>query len=175
MVKSKPPGFKFHPKCQPNGISHLAFSDDLMLFARGDTYSVAILMDCLHKLEECSGLTVSPTKSNIYLAGVPGLARDMILRGLWFWIGNISVLESYIHKWNDKNLSYARKVELIRSICQGVEAFWLYVFPMPKAILKTIGRMCVVFLWGGRQSRVPSKEIGCPKDEGGLGLMDLKI
>ncbi|KAG9154539.1 hypothetical protein Leryth_014982 [Lithospermum erythrorhizon] len=46
---------------------------------------------------------------------------------------------------------------------------------MPKSILKIVGRMCAAFLWGGRQFRVAWKEIGSPKDEGGLGLMDLKI
>ncbi|GAA0171437.1 reverse transcriptase [Lithospermum erythrorhizon] len=173
MVMSKSPGFKFHPKCQPNGITHVAFADDLMLFARGDTCSLAILMDSLHKLEECSGLMVSPTKSNIYLGGVPGLPRDMILRELVYSLGKFLVrylgvplalqkvsidefspfleaIDVDIQKWNDKHLYYAGKVELILSVCQA-------------------------FLWGGRQFRVAWKEIGSPNDEGGLGLMDLKI
>lgn len=39
--------FNYHPKCAPLKITHLTFADDLMLFARGDTTSIRILMNCL--------------------------------------------------------------------------------------------------------------------------------
>ena len=39
--------FNFHPKCNKLKISHLAFADDLILFARGDEHSIRIIMDCV--------------------------------------------------------------------------------------------------------------------------------
>ncbi|GAA0149101.1 hypothetical protein LIER_08364 [Lithospermum erythrorhizon] len=41
-------------------------------------------MECLRNLEECLGLMVSPTKSNIFLAGVRGIVRERILEGIGF-------------------------------------------------------------------------------------------
>lgn len=39
--------FNFHPECEKEGITHLAFADDLMIFCRGDTGSVEVVRDCL--------------------------------------------------------------------------------------------------------------------------------
>lgn len=48
--------FNFHPKCGHLQISHLAFANDLMLMARGDSLSVKILMECLRNFATCSGI-----------------------------------------------------------------------------------------------------------------------
>lgn len=41
--------FYFHPKCAPLKITHLTFTDDLMLFTKGDIILGGILMNCLSK------------------------------------------------------------------------------------------------------------------------------
>lgn len=38
------PDFTFHSKCERLHIVNLSFADDLLLFARGDTQSVALVM-----------------------------------------------------------------------------------------------------------------------------------
>lgn len=42
------PDFNFHPKCQPLGITPLAYADDLLLLSRGDIESVNIPKECLN-------------------------------------------------------------------------------------------------------------------------------
>ena len=64
--------FNFHPKCNKLKLSYLAFADDLMLFARGDTHSIQIIMDCLKDFEVKSGLQANPLKSSIFFAGIVG-------------------------------------------------------------------------------------------------------
>jgi len=57
--------------------------------------------------------------------------------------------------------------------------FWLSIFLMPKSVINQITCLCRNFLWTGSTTRnmsalVAWKNICLPKDEGGLGLYDIK-
>lgn len=80
--------FHFHPKCKKEGITHLAFADDLMLFCRGDVGSVEVLKDCLEIFGRTSGLNASVPKSNLFLAGVHGAKALAIENALQFRKGS---------------------------------------------------------------------------------------
>ncbi|KZV37742.1 hypothetical protein F511_33235 [Dorcoceras hygrometricum] len=54
-LASHNPGFHFHPSCEPQGILHLAYADDLLLFSRGDASSVALLLDSLSQFGDMAG------------------------------------------------------------------------------------------------------------------------
>lgn len=62
--------FNFHPKCEVLKISHLAFADDLMLFCKGDTPSVKILVDVLIKFSSISGLQANTKKLSTFIADI---------------------------------------------------------------------------------------------------------
>ncbi|CAH9087681.1 unnamed protein product [Cuscuta europaea] len=57
---------------------------------------------------------------------------------------------------------------------QGVQAFWLGIFPMPRAIIDKITSLCRLFLWGSKHSKVAWCDVCLPKSEGGLGVRDTK-
>ncbi|KAK4389502.1 hypothetical protein Sango_2287200 [Sesamum angolense] len=59
-----------------------------------------------------------------------------------------------IGKWTSKSLSFTGRLELIRSVIQGVECFWLQVFPLPVAVIEKIHHLCRVFLWNSRRAPV---------------------
>ncbi|GAA0165508.1 reverse transcriptase [Lithospermum erythrorhizon] len=84
-------------------------------------------------------------------------------------------MRCYLQRWNHKTLSYTGKVELIGSVIQGVEAFWLQAFPMPVTILDAVSSMCLKFLWGGKNSKVKWDDVCAPKEEGGLGIKNIKV
>ncbi|GFS35151.1 hypothetical protein Acr_00g0038130 [Actinidia rufa] len=68
--------------------------------------------------------------------------------------------------------------ELIKSVLQGVECFWLSILPIPVGIRDKIISLCRNFLWGGKSTSnkkplVAWKDVYRPKNEGGLGFMDL--
>ncbi|XP_022842018.1 uncharacterized protein LOC111365713 [Olea europaea var. sylvestris] len=79
-----------------------------------------------------------------------------------------------IEAWNCSSLSYAGKVELIRAVLQDVECFWLSIFPILTIITSRIISLCPKFLWGSKKPLVAWKNIYLPKEEGGLGLKDMK-
>lgn len=70
--------YNFLPKSGSLKITHLAFTDDLMLFSGGNEILVGILMDCLNKFGDTSGLKLNVDKSSLYMAGVHGLKLENI-------------------------------------------------------------------------------------------------
>ncbi|KAK6152568.1 hypothetical protein DH2020_012207 [Rehmannia glutinosa] len=82
-------------------------------------------------------------------------------------------ITSYINKWTANSLSYVGRLLLIKSVLQGVECFWLQIFPLPNTVIDKINRLCRVFLWGKNTSPIKWSKVCLPSDEGGLGLRDV--
>lgn len=70
-------GFNFHAKCELLRISNLVFTDDLMIFTRGDSSSVGLVCGVFSLFDGVSGLNANALKSNIFLAGVEALKRNI--------------------------------------------------------------------------------------------------
>ena len=142
--------FNFHPKCGHLKISHLAFTDDLMLMARGDSTSVSILVDCLRDFANCSGLQVNDLKSCIFTTGLVNPKLDTILGLANFPKGSMPLrylniplaaeklkvmhysslldrISNSISAWSSSTLSIAGRTEIIRATLQGIECFWLAI------------------------------------------------
>jgi hypothetical protein len=132
-------GFHFHPKCQALGISHLGFTDDILLLYRCDMVSVSIILHRLNIFGETSGLVINAAKSSIFFASVSGDIKQAILSLSQFTEGSfpfkylgvplsphrllasqfsplIHKLELAIQSWMGKHLSYAGRLELIKSV-----------------------------------------------------------
>ncbi|GFY97543.1 hypothetical protein Acr_12g0000840 [Actinidia rufa] len=196
------PEFNHHPKCSELAISHLAFADDLILFSRGDAASVSLVMECLQMFGCCSGLNINASKSQVYMAGICQEEMEKIKVITGFSIGQYPFrylgipvaaarltidqfnplflkISEYINAWAGSTLSYAGRSELIKSVLQGVECFWLSILPIPTGVRGKIIALCRNFLWGGKvtvdkKPLVAWAEMCKPRQEGGLGFIDLK-
>ena len=194
--------FNFHPKCGGLKITHLAFADDLVLFSRGDPISVSLLMEKLNHFGECSGLSINISKSSFHSAGINDIDLQNIKDITGFTQGcfpfrylGIPVADSRltiaqysplidkisdcISAWAGATLSYAGRTELIKSVLQGVECFWLSILPIPAGVKSKIVQLCRNFLWSGnctinKKPLVAWREVTLPKIEGGLGLRNSK-
>ncbi|KAL0437489.1 UNVERIFIED_CONTAM: Retrovirus-related Pol polyprotein from type-2 retrotransposable element R2DM [Sesamum radiatum] len=194
MIKRKTTNseFNFHPKCEKLKITHLLFADDLMLFSCGDFLSIHILMECLQEFRDVSGLAVNTSKSSIFRVGIVDNELDVILarteftrREMPVWYLGIPLgaqrlsVSDYsplmdciaycISKWTTKSLSFSGRLELIRSIIQGVECFWLQCFPLPAAVIDKIHRLCWNFLWNSKRAPVAWRKSATQKKRVGLG------
>ncbi|CAH9071538.1 unnamed protein product [Cuscuta epithymum] len=197
-LRTMGPNFKYHPLCSKLKISHLAYADDLVLFSKGDCRSIKILAETLEDYGMVSGLMVNHDKSNIFLGGNVANALPQILDLVDFQQGSfpvrylgiplaplkisvaqfsplIDTVTDYINAWNTKTLSYAGKLELIRSVMQGVQSFWLGIFPVPRTIIDRIVALCRIFLWGGKYAKVAWEDVCLPKEEGGLGIKNARV
>lgn len=193
---SRTPVYGFHPKCQNLRITHIAYADDLLLFARGDIQSVSLVMNCLNEFGDMAGLRVNHIKSSIYMASMEDWVREHILHITGFSCGQLpfrylgiplsssklnssdygmllDAVRSKINSWPRHTLSHAGKLELIRSVLQGVECFWLSILPMPKNIIDEIRVLCRKFVWSTKHPPIAWDMLHKTRDDGGWGLKDL--
>ncbi|XP_074292535.1 uncharacterized protein LOC141619422 [Silene latifolia] len=70
--------FRYHSLCGKLKLHHLMFADDLLLFSRGDSQSIMLLLRSFASFSAASGLEMNRSKSNIYFNGVPKRVKDQI-------------------------------------------------------------------------------------------------
>jgi len=175
-LASQQEGFRFHPKCSLQGITHLAFADDVLLLSRGDSSSVLCLLQQLTLFGRISGLDINPQKSFIFFGGVHSVHKQSILTLSGFSEGHfpftylgvplsphrllasqfsplLQDLQSLVRGWIGRHLSYAGRLELLQSVLFGKVQFWLNIFPIPVIVLRSIISICRNFLWTGDACR----------------------
>ena len=90
----------------------------------------------------------------------------------------IKKITARITCWSSKLLSYAGRVQLIKSVLFSMQNYWCRNFLLPKGVLNKVNQMCAGFLWKGKAftakgARVNWKDVCHPRSEGGLGLKDM--
>ncbi|XP_039031708.1 uncharacterized protein LOC120166518 [Hibiscus syriacus] len=193
--------FDFHPKCKKIGLTHLMFADDLLIFCKGNVESVVGVISVLDKFYEMSGLKLNATKCEFYAPGisirtmetiskitgfkkgcfpvrylgVPLVTRKLSERDCDVLIANI---KSRLHHWSAKHLSYAGRLELVRTVLFSVANYWCRQLILPQYIIKRIEQLCSRFFWKGSDKAATGAKVSwgtiCQsKSEGGLGLKDI--
>ncbi|KAL0331174.1 UNVERIFIED_CONTAM: hypothetical protein Sangu_1662900 [Sesamum angustifolium] len=153
-----------------------------MMFSRGPS----ILMECLQEFQDVSGLSVNTSKSSIFTAGIENNILCNIIARTEFTKGEMPVrylgiplaaqrlsvrdysplvdqIANSISKWTAKSLSFAGRLELIRSVIQGVECFWLQIFPLPAAVVEKIHRFVGIFSGTPNEHRLLGRISVIPK------------
>ncbi|KAL0313774.1 UNVERIFIED_CONTAM: hypothetical protein Scaly_2901600 [Sesamum calycinum] len=194
--------FQYHWKCQELGILNLCFADDVLLFCKAHLPSIQVFKDTLREFASLSGLTVNPAKSQIILSKSVQQERQQIIAYLGFQEGFLPVkylgvpltasrltiadcsplinkVDARLAGWNHLNLSYAGRVQLIKSVLQSLHTYWASVFILPKGILNILEEKMRTFLWQGPHGRGNAKvawaQVCKPKEEGGLGIRSICV
>ncbi|GJT81127.1 RNA-directed DNA polymerase, eukaryota, reverse transcriptase zinc-binding domain protein [Tanacetum coccineum] len=206
MVKRKiedDGGFKYHWRCDRLKLTHLSFADDLMVFSRADVHSVTILSKALMEFSGVSGLVPNLDKSSVFFGNVSEHVKVAILNVLPFAVGNLPVrylglplLSSRLFKhhcgglidnvkkrlinWKNKALSFAGRLQLIKSVVSSIQVYWASTFILPKAVNAEIEQLMRGFLWSHGELRrghakVKWKDVCSMKNQGGLGIKSLNI
>ncbi|XP_039058744.1 uncharacterized protein LOC120202381 [Hibiscus syriacus] len=162
--------FGYHPKCKQIGLTHLTFADDLLIFCKGNLESVIGVTTILKKFYEISGLQLNVAKYDLFAVGISSGNLESILISIGFKHGLLPVryigvplvtrklnatdcssfiekIRSKIHLWSGKHLSYAGRLELVKTKSTDATA---------------------------SGARVSWNNLYCPKSEGEQGLKDLK-
>jgi len=183
-------------------VSFLQFADDTLFFCEDSWCNVVIMKSILRGFEIASGLKINFHKSrlagvnvqsnkllcyskflNCNLMGTPfkylGLEVGGNPRKKSFWDHVLSKLKTRLSVWKGRFLSLARRTCVIKSVLNAIPLFYLSIFKAPESIYKSIISIQRRFLWGWGKERRPiawvSWEDLCnPKEEGGLGLKDIK-
>ncbi|KAJ9536741.1 hypothetical protein OSB04_un000126 [Centaurea solstitialis] len=195
--------FGYHHACEEFGITHLCFADDLFVFTRGDVASVEVLKKALSIFAHRSGLSPNLQKSDIFFGNVPPSEKDAIIQCLPFRTGTFPIrylgvplspvalkiadygglvarVHSRLQNWKCKFLSFGGRKQLITSVLQSLQLYWMAIFLFPSGVLHELERLCRDFLWAqGDPSRGRCKvawSLVCrPQNCGGLGFRRFSV
>lgn len=166
---SKIPDY-YHPRCQKLDTTHLCFANDLLLSSRGDLISVQLLKTAFQKFSHATGLKANLAKSQVYCGGIPDHDKQQIQQFLNYSPGTLPIrylgvpftckklsveqciplinkITARIHTWMAKLLSYADRLQMIKVVLMGMQAFWAQLFILPQSVIKRIEGICRSYLW----------------------------
>ncbi|KAK4381209.1 hypothetical protein Sango_2991000 [Sesamum angolense] len=130
----------------------LSFADDLLLFCKADMRSVNLFCRGLDLFATLSGLHTNPQKSQLIISKAASGLRDSLLATLGFQEGHLPKIDSRIKGWEGVQLSFAGRVQLIKSVLTSFEVYWAMAFILPKGIIKEMIKRFRTFLWKGTSS-----------------------
>ncbi|KAL2226375.1 UNVERIFIED_CONTAM: hypothetical protein Sindi_1996200 [Sesamum indicum] len=194
--------FSFHWKCDAARIFQLGFADDLLLFCRADMNSIGVFKTGLDRFAEWSGLRLNVQKSHLIISRSAQGLREEMLEVLEFQEGVLPMrylglpllssrltvtdcnplllkIDKRIAGWEGMALSYAGRVQIIKSVLLSLSLYWSSAFIRPKKVTNEIEKILRTFLWKGTTNsgyaKIAWKDLCQPKDEGGLGFNDIAI
>ena len=161
--------FQYHWRCKPTKITHLCFADDLMMFCHADIESIMVLKSSLDRFSKLSGLTINLAKSSLYLSGVDGSLCNNIMDNIDIHEASLPVrylgvplistrlthtdclplverITSRITLWTSSSLTYAGRLQLIKSVLFSIQVYWSSIFILPCATTKKIESILAAFL-----------------------------
>ena len=187
----------YHPRTEELKISHLMFADDVMIFFDGTSNSLHGISECLDDFASWSGLHMNTTKTEMFTSaidqtetaaitsyGFPSgqlpiryLGMPLMCRKLKIseYAPLMTKLTASFQSWSVKLLSFAGRLQLLKTVIFGTVNFWMSAFILPKGCIKLIESLCSKFLWAGSIDKRAIAKIAwttvcLPKEEGGLGL-----
>ena len=192
----------YHPRTEDLKISHLMFADDVMIFFNGTSNSLHGISECLDDFASWSGLYMNSVKTELFISGVNQSETNAITSygfpygklpirylGLPLMSRKLKISEysplmikigSSFHSWSVKLLTYAGRLQLLKTVIFGTVTFWTSAFILAKGCIKAIESLCSRYLWSGNTEKRSIAKIAwttvcLPKNEGGLGLRNLMI
>ncbi|KAL0416278.1 UNVERIFIED_CONTAM: putative ribonuclease H protein [Sesamum latifolium] len=150
--------FRFHWHCEEMKLFNLCFADDLLLFCRAEEHSVILFRDVLHEFAEFSAFMLISIRVN---------CKPLLLK-----------VDERLQGWGSLSLSFAARVQLLKSVISALNIYWAMAFILPKGVLKAVEARMRKFLWqGGRDSgavKVAWIDVCKPLEEGGQGIRRLE-
>ncbi|KAK4383788.1 hypothetical protein Sango_2744200 [Sesamum angolense] len=162
--------------------------------------SVSLFRLGLDLFASLSGLHTNPQKSQLIISKAASGLRDSLLETLGFQEGHLPIrylglplisarlsiadcqpllqkIDSRIKGWEGVQLSFAGRMQLIKSVLVSLEVYWAMAFILLKGIIKEMIKRLRTFLWKGTSSSGYPKvawEVVCrPIEEGGQGIKDI--
>ncbi|XP_056687909.1 uncharacterized protein [Spinacia oleracea] len=170
---------------------------------RQDVPSVNSLFGAFLKFSGASSLSANLHNSEVYTAGIPADVEKQIVDAIGIQKGSfpfrylgvplttrklryvdrkplIEKTSARIRSWTAKFLSYAGRLQLVKSVLFGMQLYWCQIFVMPKKVMKEIQQLCRCFLWtgsdlGSKKETVAWDDMCLPKSCGGWNLKNLVI
>ncbi|KAL2223886.1 UNVERIFIED_CONTAM: hypothetical protein Sindi_3027100 [Sesamum indicum] len=151
-------------------VFQLGFADDLLLLSKADITSIGVFKMGLDRFAGWSGLKLNVQKSHLIISGsTQGLREDMLTL-LGFQEGQLPMrylglpllfsklsdcqlllikIDQRVAGWEGLALSYAGRVQILKSVLTSLSVYWASAFILPKKIIKEIEKRLRALLWKG--------------------------
>lgn len=178
------------------------YADDTLLIMPADARQLMALKALLHTFSESRGLKVNYAKSHMVLINMTPERADLLANTLGCAIADMpftylglplgitkSTVDEFLPMLNrierrmmglNKLLHYSGRLILVNSVLSALPTFYMCTLPVPVSIIEQIDKYRMHYLWdnGDIDKRggclVAWKEVTRPKDQGGLGIIDLR-
>ncbi|KAL0423432.1 UNVERIFIED_CONTAM: putative ribonuclease H protein [Sesamum radiatum] len=181
-------------------VSSRVPGDDLLLFCKADVASVRVFRHGLAEFAKLSGLHANPQKSQLILSRSAQDVREQLLAALHFQEGHLPLrylglpllasrlsisdckplllkIDSRIKGWESIQLSFAGRIQLIKSVLMSLNVYWAMAFILPKGVIREVEKKMRTFLWKGNSAvgypKVAWNVVCKPIEEGGQGIRDI--
>lgn len=183
-------------------ISHLCYTDDIILYSSGDPNYLKMMMSKQKTYERISGQLVNKNKSGFYvtlkdsdpkiniikqLTGFTHCQFPMQYLGCPIYVGHkkmmyfntmVAKIAKRLQGWHGILLSYGGKAVLIKTVLNALPIHLLAAVQPPKTTLYQIEKIIADFFWGMDGNRTKKHWIAwndmCfPEEEGGTGFRAL--
>ncbi|KAK1371018.1 hypothetical protein POM88_037110 [Heracleum sosnowskyi] len=84
-------------------------------------------------------------------------------------------ITSRVETWTARFLSFAGRLQLVKSVLHAIKSYWSMHFLIPKGIINHIQMLFSQFLWNGNlntRSKAKVSWVDVTFEEGGLGIKD---
>ncbi|XP_010495645.1 PREDICTED: uncharacterized protein LOC104772766 [Camelina sativa] len=190
-----------HPLCLAPLITHLSFTNHMLIFFDGQEASLEGILAILEDFKQESGLGINRDKTALFLDGENLEENKLIADRAGLVQGSFPVrylgvplsskkmtrqdfqplldrIRAKFNSWTVRKLSFAGRIQLIQSVVYSTITFWASIFVLPNGLLEEIESMCSAFLWKGSPdsalgAKVSWDSVCTPKENGGLGLKRL--
>nr|GEZ44777.1 RNA-directed DNA polymerase, eukaryota, reverse transcriptase zinc-binding domain protein [Tanacetum cinerariifolium] len=158
------PEYGYHFSCKDLKLSHLCFADDLLVLCKGNKESVEVAKKDLEEFSKVFGLNLNLGKSTNFFGSIKDRDKLNLLVILPFKCGKLPVgdlgvpllvkrlgvidykvltdkVEERINCWRNKNLSYARRIQLLASVLSSMQIYWALVNLLPNSVLKELDKL----------------------------------
>uniref|UniRef100_A0A1S3X9K7 Reverse transcriptase zinc-binding domain-containing protein n=1 Tax=Nicotiana tabacum TaxID=4097 RepID=A0A1S3X9K7_TOBAC len=160
-----------------------------------------MLVQCFQKFSQVSGLSANTEKSSAYFGGVPREIQQQILQANQFGKGDLpfrylgiplstkrlSIIQckplidkmlARIKSWTTRYLSYAGRIQLVKSVLYSIQVYWSQVFVLPKKVVQMIEAICRSFVWTGgsnlsKKALIAWDRLCLPKAAESLNILDI--
>lgn len=152
--------------------SHCFYADDLMVYCKGKLYSLEALKDLFTRYASCSSQVINLGKSFIFSGGVSNNMLSTMVNLLGFNIGSLSFtylgapifkgkpntihfqpiadkIKLKLASWKAYLLSIAGRVQLVKSVVQGMMVHTISIYLWPASLLREIEKWIRNFIRSG--------------------------
>ena len=172
------------------------YADDTTVIVK-DPQSILHLFDLLSRFEQCSGLRINETKSELLWLGSYRFRKDKILNlrlseepilalGVYFsyddklaaqknFFDKLASLKKTLNIWSSRDISIYGRINIVKTLALSKLTFVCSALDTPDSFTDEVNKIIFDYVWKYKKPRIKKTTILKRKEEGGLNMTDFTL